>query len=224
MSRRAEASPEATPTAWARVWTACRARSSRLPPPALSATTSKRCGAPSTTSIACVPMEPVDPRRTILRGCMIQVSRTAFCARRCRVSPRAGGSPPLVDAAGRRRNVENVEWTAWFDAPEYEFARQVLQRGIATLYLVAFLSSLQPVPGPARRARPAAGAGVPRRLQPPGPAQPVPLALLGPAAADGVLERHGALPPRWSPGCRSSGRRGFRCSRSWRCGCCTCRS
>ena len=34
-----------------------------------------------------------------------------------------------------------VEWTAWFDAPEYEFARQVLQRGIATIYFVAFLSS-----------------------------------------------------------------------------------
>jgi hypothetical protein len=40
-----------------------------------------------------------------------------------------------------RRNVDSVEWAAWFDAPEYEFARQVLQRGIALLYLVAFLSS-----------------------------------------------------------------------------------
>ena len=39
-----------------------------------------------------------------------------------------------------------VEWTAWFDAPEYEFARQVLQRGIATLYFVAFLSSLNQFP------------------------------------------------------------------------------
>ncbi|MGY2743065.1 hypothetical protein ACVWZ8_000182 [Arthrobacter sp. UYCu723] len=42
--------------------------------------------------------------------------------------------------------MEIVEWTAWFDAPEYEFARQVLQRGIATLYFVAFLSSLNQFP------------------------------------------------------------------------------
>ena len=54
--------------------------------------------------------------------------------------------PPHVDAAGRRRNVENVEWTAWFDAPEYEFARQVLQRSTATLYFVAFLSSFNQFP------------------------------------------------------------------------------
>lgn len=40
----------------------------------------------------------------------------------------------------------NVEWTAWLDAPEYEFARQVLQRGIAAVYLVAFLSSLNQFP------------------------------------------------------------------------------
>ncbi|HSL37858.1 MAG TPA: lipase maturation factor family protein, partial [Arthrobacter sp.] len=39
-----------------------------------------------------------------------------------------------------------MEWTAWFDAPEYEFARQVLQRGIAALYFVAFLSSLNQFP------------------------------------------------------------------------------
>ena len=38
---RAAASPLATPTARGPVWTACRARSSRLPPPALRATTSK---------------------------------------------------------------------------------------------------------------------------------------------------------------------------------------
>jgi len=42
--------------------------------------------------------------------------------------------------------VGNVEWTAWLDAPEYEFARQVLQRGIAAVYLVAFLSSLNQFP------------------------------------------------------------------------------
>ncbi|WP_144674125.1 lipase maturation factor family protein [Arthrobacter sp. U41] len=34
-----------------------------------------------------------------------------------------------------------MEWTAWFDAPEYEFARQVLQRGVAAVFLVAFLST-----------------------------------------------------------------------------------
>lgn len=39
-----------------------------------------------------------------------------------------------------------VEWTAWLDAPEYEFARQVLQRGIAAIYFVAFLSSFNQFP------------------------------------------------------------------------------
>jgi hypothetical protein len=39
-----------------------------------------------------------------------------------------------------------VDWAAWFDAPDYEFARQVLQRGVAALYLVAFLSSLNQFP------------------------------------------------------------------------------
>ncbi|MGZ4663445.1 MAG: lipase maturation factor family protein, partial [Arthrobacter sp.] len=39
-----------------------------------------------------------------------------------------------------------MEWTAWLDAPEYEFARQVLQRGVAILYFVAFLSSLNQFP------------------------------------------------------------------------------
>ncbi|MCU1436613.1 MAG: hypothetical protein JWR71_3338 [Pseudarthrobacter sp.] len=39
-----------------------------------------------------------------------------------------------------------VDWVSWFDAPDYEFARQVLQRGIAALYFVAFLSSLNQFP------------------------------------------------------------------------------
>ena len=39
-----------------------------------------------------------------------------------------------------------VDWLSWFDAPEYEFARQVLQRGVAALYFVAFLSSLNQFP------------------------------------------------------------------------------
>lgn len=39
-----------------------------------------------------------------------------------------------------------VEWLSWFDARDYEFARQVLQRGTAALYLVAFLSTLNQFP------------------------------------------------------------------------------
>ena len=39
-----------------------------------------------------------------------------------------------------------MDWAAWFDAPDYEFARQVLQRGVAALYFVAFLSSLNQFP------------------------------------------------------------------------------
>jgi hypothetical protein len=39
-----------------------------------------------------------------------------------------------------------VDWASWFDARDFEFARQVLQRGIAALYFVAFLSSLNQFP------------------------------------------------------------------------------
>lgn len=39
-----------------------------------------------------------------------------------------------------------VDWVAWFDAPEYGFARQVLQRGIAALYFIALVSSLNQFP------------------------------------------------------------------------------
>ncbi|MET4619493.1 hypothetical protein ABIE18_000929 [Arthrobacter sp. 2762] len=45
-----------------------------------------------------------------------------------------------------------MEWLAWFDAQDwfnardYEFARQVLQRGTAALYLVAFLSTMNQFP------------------------------------------------------------------------------
>jgi hypothetical protein len=42
--------------------------------------------------------------------------------------------------------VDCVDWLSWFDAPEYEFARQVLQRGVAALFFVAFLSSLNQFP------------------------------------------------------------------------------
>ena len=44
------------------------------------------------------------------------------------------------------RNVDTVDWVSWFDASEYEFARQVLQRGVAALFLVAFLSSFNQFP------------------------------------------------------------------------------
>src|SRR3954471_11709507 len=56
------------PTASARVWTACRAARSRFRPPAASAVTVKRSGAASTASMAWVPIEPVEPSRTTLRG------------------------------------------------------------------------------------------------------------------------------------------------------------
>ncbi|MEZ2391109.1 lipase maturation factor family protein [bacterium RCC_150] len=39
-----------------------------------------------------------------------------------------------------------MEWVSWFEAPDYEFARQVLQRGTAALYFIAFLSSLNQFP------------------------------------------------------------------------------
>lgn len=39
-----------------------------------------------------------------------------------------------------------MDWASWFDAPDYEFARLVLQRGIAALYFVAFLSTLNQFP------------------------------------------------------------------------------
>jgi lipase maturation factor len=35
-----------------------------------------------------------------------------------------------------------VDWVGWFDANDYEIARQVLQRGVAALAFVAFLSTL----------------------------------------------------------------------------------
>ncbi|WP_223945056.1 lipase maturation factor family protein [Arthrobacter sp. StoSoilB20] len=39
-----------------------------------------------------------------------------------------------------------MEWLSWLDAWDYEFARQVLQRGTAALYLVAFLSTVNQFP------------------------------------------------------------------------------
>lgn len=51
-----------------------------------------------------------------------------------------------LDRGTAGRNVDCVDWLTWFDAPEYEFARQVLQRGVAALYFVAFLSTLNQFP------------------------------------------------------------------------------
>ncbi|KHL03275.1 lipase maturation factor family protein [Sinomonas humi] len=39
-----------------------------------------------------------------------------------------------------------MDWVLWFSAPDYELARIVLQRGVAALYFVAFLSSLNQFP------------------------------------------------------------------------------
>ena len=35
-----------------------------------------------------------------------------------------------------------MDWVGWFDAHDYEIARQVLQRGVGALAFVAFLSTL----------------------------------------------------------------------------------
>jgi hypothetical protein len=39
-----------------------------------------------------------------------------------------------------------VDWLAWFDAWDYEFAREALQRGTAALFFVAFLSTMNQFP------------------------------------------------------------------------------
>ena len=39
-----------------------------------------------------------------------------------------------------------MDWLLWFSAPDYELARIVLQRGVAALFFVAFLSSLNQFP------------------------------------------------------------------------------
>jgi hypothetical protein len=42
--------------------------------------------------------------------------------------------------------VDGVSWLSWFGAADYGFAREVLQRGTAAIYLVAFLSALAQFP------------------------------------------------------------------------------
>jgi Lipase maturation factor len=39
-----------------------------------------------------------------------------------------------------------VDWLNWLAAPDYEFARQALQRGIAAVYLIAFVSTANQFP------------------------------------------------------------------------------
>lgn len=39
-----------------------------------------------------------------------------------------------------------MDWVGWFDAPDYGFAREVLQRGIAAVYFIAFLSGMNQFP------------------------------------------------------------------------------
>ncbi|MEA5455828.1 lipase maturation factor family protein [Sinomonas sp. JGH33] len=39
-----------------------------------------------------------------------------------------------------------MDWLLWFSAPDYQLARVVLQRGIAVLFFIAFLSSLNQFP------------------------------------------------------------------------------
>ena len=61
----------ATATASTPRSSACRASSAEFLPPAASATTRKRDGSRLITSIACVPIEPVEPRMTTRRGLLL---------------------------------------------------------------------------------------------------------------------------------------------------------
>ena len=237
------------PTARARVWTACRARSSRFPPPALSATTSKRCGAPSTTSIAWVPMEPVDPRRTILRGCMVPVSRTAFCARgraelgmsrQCsretlavevpRTRRHGRMLPRLVAPDGRALTprTAGVTWGSWSGRPG--LTRRSTSSPGRCCSAASPPSTWWPSCPRSTSFRPSsASAGCCRCRSswhasapcagPPCSAGATRTGCCAPSAGAGWR-----LPPRLSWACRSLARRGFPCWRSWPCGCCTCRS
>ena len=140
-------------------------------------------------------------------------------ARRCRESSAAA----LTQQGG------GVTWKTW-SGPRGSTRRSTSSPGRCCSaasppsIFVAFLSSLNQFPALLGERGLLPVPDVSRGLQPPGPAQPVPLALLGPAAADGLLERHGH--------CRHAHRRaaparaavGSAASRSWPCGCCTCRS
>src|ERR1035437_8097244 len=94
-------SPRATPTASTPSATACCASRPRLAPPALIATTRNRPGLADTTSMAWVPMEPVDPRMAMLRG-EVTAPLSATIVNLRRAIPAAGPAAlldedPLVD-------------------------------------------------------------------------------------------------------------------------------
>ena len=106
--RKVPASSEDVPTAKTRSATACLANSSRLPPPALMAVTVKR-GLPSdraacsTTSMAWVPMEPVEPRMITLRCAMV----TSIPHRSCRGD--SGSIPPRIPPVTTSADVPPVD-------------------------------------------------------------------------------------------------------------------
>src|SRR5215471_7475111 len=93
----AAAGPRSTATTSAPnsiAWLASRAG---LPPPAARPAIRNRCGLRRMTSAAWVPIDPVEPSRTTLRGPLRDESTPPLCL----VSPgRAGGSPP-IRARGR---------------------------------------------------------------------------------------------------------------------------
>ena len=146
---------------------------------------------------------------------------------------RHGGRPPRASRTSSGRDDMDG-----FAAVDFEFARQVLQRGIAALYVVALPLDAEPVPPAARRARPASRAGAARVgavLDEPGP----PIAAGAPTIAVPTLFRYARTPTggssrcarrawwsarRWCSASRSSVRRGCRCCASSRCGSATCRS
>ncbi|KRC59061.1 hypothetical protein ASE14_14810 [Agromyces sp. Root81] len=102
-----------------------------------------------------------------------------------------------------------MDWTAWFDAHDYEIARQILQRGVGALAFVAFLSTLNqfrpllgergmlPVPELLRRARRLRGPSIfrwgytDRRL--------VAVAVVGLVLSASVLAGLPQLGPPWLP-------------------------
>ena len=177
-------------------------------------------------------------RRRGARRCAACISRR----RRRRPDPGVTGMPGLVRrAAGAARHrgrprrpagpVPDV--TSWTGsaAVDFEFARQVLQRGIAALYVVAFLSTLNQFRAAPRRARAAPRAGAARvgalvearRADAASHAVPV-RRVHRPAARRRCARRASSSARRWCSASRSSVRRGCRCCASSRCGSATCRS
>ena len=122
-----------------------------------------------------------------------------------------GGGPRCGRRPSRRSGMPTL------DAPDYKIARFVIERGLAAIYLIAFLVACEPVPGAA-----AASAGSSRRprscarTRVPGRAEPVPLAATRTAGCALVAWAGIAIASRSSSGCR----RRRRCrSRCWRGSC-----